>query len=199
MGRGRHSESRSLTGLALICADRFDDSYSPDCSYPSDFGVLAMVGPIIAFTSLFHDLWSDPGRRPQVEGDPGRGQRPVRGQPEHERRVGHPASPDPTVDQLVLRRAANPSPHRGDGCEFYFGGRWLAALCPLEPARRTKKFGALAIIDALSAVGGLAVSLAFALLYHSFWALYAGNFGAALDPHRRLLDCDGLASVTAPF
>ena len=144
---------------------------------PSDFGVLAMVGPIIAFTSLFQDLGLTQAvvQRSSVT--------------QGEASALFVVSLSMSVGLATLLLLISPliswfygEPRTGVLTAAMGANLILVGAGSLHYAllNRRMQFGALAIIDALSAVGGLAVSLAFALLYHSFWALYAGNFGAAL-------------------
>jgi PST family polysaccharide transporter len=144
---------------------------------PSDFGILAMVGPIIAFASLFQDLGLTQAvvqRSSMTQG---------------EASALFVVSLSMSVGLAALLLAISPlvswfygEPRTGAltaamGVNLVLGG---AVSLHYALLNRRMQFGALAVIDAVSAVGGLAVSLAFALLYHNFWALYAGNVGAAL-------------------
>lgn len=146
---------------------------------PSQFGLLAMVAPVVGFAALFQDL--------------GLAQAVVQKEPLVQREVSglfwiglamsvalalalSLLSPlvgwfyrEPAVVPLTVAMSAN----------IVLGG--LMAIPSALLARRMQ-FGKLALIEATGAVVGLAVSIGAALLLHDAWALYLGNLAAALTP-----------------
>jgi len=144
---------------------------------PSEFGVLAMAGPIIGFASLFQDL--------------GLTQAVV--QRDHLTQADVSAlfciSLGMSVGLAVLLLATSPfvgwfygQPRIGlltaaMGVNLVLGG---AGSLHYALMNRRMQFGALAIIDVTAAACGLTVSVASAVVYHNFWAIYAGNVIVAL-------------------
>ncbi len=146
---------------------------------PSQFGLLAMVAPVIGFAALFQDL--------------GLSQAVVQKDSLTEREVSSlfwigfamslvlaavlvALSPlvgrfyrEPVATALTAAMSVN----------IVLGG--LIAV-PGALLSRRMRFGVMAIFEASAAIGGLAVSIGFALLLHDVWALYLGNLASALIP-----------------
>lgn len=146
---------------------------------PREFGLLAMVSPIIGFAALFQDL----GLTQAVV------QKQRLTQPEVSALFAFSL-----VSCAVLAAAvAAASPL---ATMFYHEpavGPLMAALAvtilvsgagalPSALLTRRMQFGLLALIDAAGALTGLGVSLAGALLLHSVWALVAGSLAGCLVP-----------------
>lgn len=146
---------------------------------PSEFGLLAMAGPIVGFAALFQDL----GLTQAVVQKPSVTQAEVSalfwisfGMSLALALLLVAAAPlaasfygQPRVGALTAAMSVN----------VVLGG---AGSLPYALLNRRMRFGALAAIDALAAVGGLAASIGLALATRSFWALYGGNLVAALIP-----------------
>lgn len=146
---------------------------------PTQFGLLAMVAPVVGFAALFQDL--------------GLAQAVVQKEPLVQREVSglfwiglamsialalalSLLSPlvgwfyrEPAVVPLTIAMSVN----------ILLGG--LMAM-PSALLTRRMQFGKLALIEAAGAVVGLVVSIGAALLLHNAWALYLGNLATALTP-----------------
>lgn len=138
---------------------------------PSDFGLLAMVGPIAGFASLFQDL----GLTQAIVQKPHLTQAEVS--------ALFCINLSISLGLAILLVVVSPlaswfygEPQAGALTAAMSVGVIMGGAGSLHYAllNRRLEFGILAILDATAAVGGLAVSIAFALLYRSVWALYAG-------------------------
>ncbi len=146
---------------------------------PSEFGVLAMAAPVVAFAAMFQDL----GLTQAVV------QKPTLTQAEISALFF--VSLGMSIALALALAALSPvvSAFYGEprvgmltaamGINIALGGAGALHYALLN---RRMQFGVLAIIDVAAVVGSLVASLAFALLYHSFWALYAGSLVGALIP-----------------
>jgi PST family polysaccharide transporter len=146
---------------------------------PAQFGLLAMAGPVVAFAWLFQDLGLTQAivQKPSIE----------------HREVSSLffLSFGMSVALALILALAAPAvgwfygqPEvalltAAMGINIILGGAGTTQYALLN---RRLKFGTLAIIDAASAIIGLAVSIGLALRYHSFWALYGGSVAAVLVP-----------------
>ena len=146
---------------------------------PSEFGLLAMAGPLVGFAALFQDLGLtqavvQKARLTQAEVS-----------------ALFAISLGVSAALALLVAAASPlaswfygEPRVGAlmaamGLNIVLGGAGSLHYALLN---RRMQFGALAFIDAAAAVGGLAASAAFALVYPNAWALYAGAVAGSLIP-----------------
>ncbi len=146
---------------------------------PSEFGLLAMASPVVAFASLLGDL----GLAQAVV------QKPKLGQAEVSAlfwiSLGAGAglaaalvAASPAVGAFYREpRAAALTAAMGAPILVGSAGSLHGALL-----NRRMQFRAMAVIDAAAALGGLAVSVAFALACPSVWALYAGSLAASAIP-----------------
>jgi polysaccharide transporter, PST family len=146
---------------------------------PSDFGIVAMAGPVLAFAAIFQDMglsqaliqkasitnadvnsifWINIGLNSAITialallG-------PLVGLFYHDERAGLLTS---AMSLVILVSGV--------------GAAFNAVLT------RRMAFGILAIIDATSAIGALTVSIVWAMIAPNYWALYGGAMGAALIP-----------------
>lgn len=146
---------------------------------PSQFGLLAMAGPIVGFALLFQDL----GLTQAVV------QKPQLTQAEVSALFYISLGMSLGIAALLVAFAPVVSWFYGErqvglltaamGVNVVLSGAGALHYALLN---RRMQFGILAIIDASSALGGLAASVGFALLYRSFWALYLGSIVAILIP-----------------
>ena len=146
---------------------------------PSEFGLLAMASPIVAFAALFQDLGLTQAvvQKAKLE--------------QAEVSTLFWVGLGTGVALAVLLVAIAP-----EVALFYREPRAgpltaaMGALIVVSSAgslqyallNRRMQFGVLAVIDIAAAVGGLAASVAFALWHRSIWALYAGSLAAAIIP-----------------
>jgi PST family polysaccharide transporter len=146
---------------------------------PSEFGIVAMAGPVLAFAAIFQDMglsqaliqkasitnsdvnsifWINIGLNSGITialallG-------PLVGLFYHDERAGVLTS---AMSLVILVSGV--------------GAAFNAVLT------RRMAFGILAIIDATSAIGALTISIVWAMFAPSYWALYGGAIGAALIP-----------------
>ena len=144
---------------------------------PSEFGILAMASPVAAFAALFQDL----GLAQALM------QKAKLGQAEVSTLFWVGLGTGAALALLLV--VASPGV-----AAFYHeprAGPLTAAMGVLilvssagslqyALLSRHMRFGALAVIDAAAAIGGLAASVAWASRYRSIWALYAGALAAAV-------------------
>ena len=146
---------------------------------PSQFGLLAMAGPVVGFALLFQDL----GLTQAIV------QKPQLTQAEVSALFGISLGMSLGIAALLVAFAPAVSWFYGErqvgmltaalGVNVVLSGAGALHYALLN---RRMQFGTLAIIDASSALGGLAASVGFALMYRSFWALYLGSVVATLIP-----------------
>jgi PST family polysaccharide transporter len=144
---------------------------------PSDFGLLAMMWPVIGFVGLFQELGLTQAvvQRAQVT--------------QAEVSALFCVSLGVSIGLAALLVVTSPL------VTWFYGESRVGPLTAAMSVNvilsgagslhyallsRRMQFGAMAAIDACAAVGGLMASVTSALLYHSFWALYAGVVVAAL-------------------
>lgn len=146
---------------------------------PADFGLLAMCMPMLAFVALFQDLGLTQAtvQKPTI----------THGEVNVLFWVGLSAA----LSLALLMPAAAPL------LAAFYGEPRVAPLTaalavPIMISglaaqhyallNRQMRFGALAAVDAASAAAGLAVSIAWAVMQPSIWALYAGMVTSAALP-----------------
>lgn len=138
---------------------------------PEDFGLVAMVTPFYGLVLLFQDM--------------GLGQAAVQTKSITPSQVSFLFWVSVAVGLVLALIVVIISPAVG----WFYHNRQVSMLLMCMSAvlftgvigslsgailTRRMQFGRLALIDAASAVGGLAASIVFALLAHNFWALYVG-------------------------
>lgn len=146
---------------------------------PSDFGLMAMTAPIIAFAGLFQDL--------------GLSQATVQKAALTHDEINAFFWINVGLGLLLSLLVAAAGPLAG----WYYGDERVVALTIAMGflvfvgaagnqhsalLSRRMAFGTLALIDALGTVGGLGLSIAGALMFKNYWALYAGAVAATLIP-----------------
>src|ERR1700709_687015 len=146
---------------------------------PSEFGLMAMAAPIISLASLFQDL----GLTQAVV------QKPRLTQAEMSGLVAVSLGMSFVIAILLVAISPLAAGFYSDsrvgaltaamGLNIIVSGAGSLQYALLN---RHMRFGALAVIDAAAAVGGLATSIVLALIYRSFWALYAGGVISSLIP-----------------
>ncbi len=144
---------------------------------PSEFGLLAMASPVVAFAAMFQDL----GLTQAVV------QKAKLGQAEVSTLFWVGLGTGTALALLLVAAAPEVAlfyrePRAGPLTAAMGALIVVSSAGSLQYAllNRRMQFGALAVIDVAAAVGGLAASVVFALWHPSIWALYAGNLAAAV-------------------
>ncbi len=146
---------------------------------PSDFGLLAMAGPVLAFAALFQDM--------------GLSQALVQKSSITSEEVNSIFWINVTLNGAITIALALLGPLVGI---FYQDARAGVLTSAMSIAilvsgigaafnavlTRRMAFGILAMIDASAAVAALATSIVWALIAPSYWALYAGSLVGAAIP-----------------
>ncbi len=146
---------------------------------PAQFGLLAMAGPVVAFALLFQDLGLTQAivQKPNIE--------------HNEVSSLFFLSFGMSVALAVVLALASPAvgwfygqPEvalltAAMGVNIVLGGAGSIQYALLN---RRLKFGTLAVIDVASAVTGLVASIALAMRFHNFWALYWGSVIGGVVP-----------------
>jgi PST family polysaccharide transporter len=144
---------------------------------PADFGLVAMAWPILAFANLFQDL--------------GLSQAVVQKSSITREEINTLFWINITVSGGLAFILALLGPlvgifYRDERTGFLTSAMSLTTLAsgfgaqPGAILNRRMEFGFLAIIDAAGAIAGLSISVAWALIAPSYWALYAGALVSAL-------------------
>ena len=146
---------------------------------PAEFGIVAMVGPILGFVQMFQDL--------------GLGQATIQKQtltPEEASNLFWIGAIFGVL-LAVLMAAASPA------VAWFYGAPETAALCAAMSLLlvvsslgvqhnallgRAMQFRYLALLEIGSAIAGLAAAIIYALISPTFWALYVGSLVAVVLP-----------------
>ena len=146
---------------------------------PSEFGLIAMAGPLVGLVALFQDL----GLTQAVV------QKPRLTQAEASALFWISLGVSTALAALLV--ALSPA------ASWFYGDARVGALTaamavnvvlggtgslPYALLSRRMRFGTLAAIDVAAGAGALAASIVFALAYRNYWALYAGGLVGSLTP-----------------